>query len=217
MDCEGHPTLSLSHLHCWSSALNGWKIFSSIAALEALWFMYSTQRLWEGMFKAFNHRISSFFLPPSDVICQGLMNCWLCFSGGALLIYYRWTAGPGLLYVDCICGILPQTSLIHTAGGWQASLPFMLKDKAAIHMCSLCSVLLFWSTGPKKRWLMNRSLSTYLGRCCLWWPEPGFHWPSWPQWAASAILNCNSRVQKAVKTLFASSLMRLVFCFSFFF
>lgn len=52
----------------------------------------------------FNHRIASLFLPPppsSDVICQGLMNCWLCFSGGASLMYYRWTAGPGLRSV-CI-------------------------------------------------------------------------------------------------------------------
>lgn len=91
-DCEEHPMHSL-----FTSPLLWFLICNSIAALEALWFMYSTQRLWEGMFKAFNHRIT----PPPDVICQGLMNCWLCFSGGASLMYYRWTAGPGLLSV-CI-------------------------------------------------------------------------------------------------------------------
>lgn len=95
------------HAHAFISLLlwfwlSGSEICNGIAALEALWFMYSTQRLWEGMFRAFNHGITSLFLPPlSDVICQGLMNCWLCFSGGASLMYYRWTAGPGLLSV-CI-------------------------------------------------------------------------------------------------------------------
>ena len=71
MDCEGHATHTrththtLSHLHRCGVASNGFKICSSEAAFDkALWFMYSTQRLWEGMFRVFNHRITSLFLPP---------------------------------------------------------------------------------------------------------------------------------------------------------
>lgn len=82
-------------------ALSGSEFCNGIVALEALWFMYSTQRLWECSGPLITGSLLSFSTPLSDVICQGLMNCWLCFSGGASLMYYRWTAGPGLLSV-CI-------------------------------------------------------------------------------------------------------------------
>lgn len=88
----------------WPAKAQKW-----VLPLEATWCMYNRQPLWEGMFRVFNHRISCRSPSSSDVICQGLMNCWLCFSGGASLMYYRWTAGPGLLSV---CLAYVESSLI---------------------------------------------------------------------------------------------------------